>query len=339
MAEHDIVFEDLRGNPETESATVDLDSDDKEKGIERHSQRAGDERVVIDVDRSDYDSDEGDVSFEHGQDDSGNRGEDDEYSKKVRARIEREARAKRKATKERDFWQQRAQAAERQAAEARKTSLEKSVEHLDSSIESVEGRLENAFEEGDSKLQAQLTSKLSDLKADKKAAQYELEHGDFTYGGDSAPDDGKIAPAPDNPQAELVKDWKDKNDDWYGATGFERYTRTANRIDKELYAEGYDPGAQEYYEELDRRIREKHPSLFDDDTVDDDKADSSPPRSPVAPVGGAESASSQQRSSSSRVELDEADFANIRRFNLDPNDPEVLKEYARNKREAERGAL
>ena len=55
----------------------------------------------------------------------------------------------------------------------------------------------------------------------------------------------------------------------------------------------------------------------------------------VAPVDSAESASTKRRSSSSRVELDEHDFENMRRFGLDTNDPDVLKEYAMNKREAE----
>ena len=37
---------------------------------------------------------------------------------------------------------------------------------------------------------------------------------------------------------------------------------------------------------------------------------------------------------SSRVTLTREDYANMRTYGLDPSDPEVLKEYARNKRQA-----
>jgi hypothetical protein len=127
----------------------------------------------------------------------------------------------------------------------------------------------------------------------------------------------------------------DGHSDWYGARGFERQTRLANRIDKEVFADGFRPDSDDYFEELDKRIKKKEPNLFDDVTADDADDDTKGKR-PTSPVAGVETTGvRRQRTSGSKVELTEDDFANMRRFNLDPSDPEVLKEYARNKREAD----
>ena len=68
----------------------------------------------------------------------------------------------------------------------------------------------------------------------------------------------------------------------------------ANRLDKEVFKDGYDPGTEEYFVELDRRIKEKEPDLFDDldagaDDLDTDDTDDRRGKNVVAPVGGNES--------------------------------------------------
>jgi hypothetical protein len=339
MAEHDIVFEDLHGSPEKDHATVDLDSDNKDKGVTRFDDDdSSDRTATVDLEKSGDEGVDVDVSAPTGRDDKGD-GEDDGFSKKVKARIQRATRATKKAKDEAGYWQQQALQAKKDAAELRKRGTEKQVELLDGSIETVEAQLEQAFESGESADQAKLTSRLADLKADKKAAEYELDNWVEPDVGDFSPDSGNIDPAPDNERQKLVAGWMEENDDWYSAKGFERHTRVANRIDKEVFADGFDPGTDEYYEELTNRIKEKFPKLFVDDTEDDDPTDRRSTRrgdNIVAPVDGAESAATKKRTSSSRVELDSDDFANMRRFGLDTNDPAVLREYAANKREADR---
>jgi hypothetical protein len=184
-----------------------------------------------------------------------------------------------------------------------------------------------------------LTTRLSDLKADRVLAESRLN--DLSPDGNLDPFDDKIS-SESGKQESLADKWMDSHSDWYGARGFERQTRLANRIDREVHADGYDPGSPDYFEELDRRLKEKMPDVYEDldanaeEADKDDKPDRNRGRSPVAPVGGNESR--RQRTSGSKVELGEDDFANMRRFGLDTNDPEVIKEYARNKRQAERGA-
>lgn len=339
--ENDVIFEDLHGINEDEPVTVDLDVSKKDTGIERSPTGK-----VADDDAGDNDDyefealrsapkeadgdDEKDVAASTGND------EDDDYSKKVKARIERERRATKKAREESDYWRQQAEKLAKDTSEREKASIERDIEQADSAIEQVQADLERAIEDGQSKEQVRLTNYLTDLKANKARAEFRLT--DLSDSGNLQPFSDKVSPTPKTDESH-ANQWIEGRSEWYRAKGFERQTRVANRIDKEVYKDGFDPNTPEYFEELDKRIKAQFPDLYDDDTSSDE--DSSPrqtrrpTRSPVAPVGGNEDR--RQKSTGSKVELGEADFANMRRFGLDVNNPQVLKEYARNKREAERG--
>lgn len=350
--EDQIVFEDLHGVNEDEPVTIDLDASTKDDGITRtpadevvDDGGKDDDDIRIDSLRSADDDDDiqvGDIVADEtdGDDDAASKaGEDDDYSKKVKARIGRESRAKRKAQQEASYWKQQAEKLAKDSYERDKRSLERGIEQTDSAIERVQTDLERAIEDGQTKDQVRLTNELTDLKADKARAEFSLN--DLSPDGNVQPFDGKISAEPDTAASEAAK-WKDERSDWYGAAGFERQTRLANRIDREVYRDGYDVDTPEYFEELDRRIKEREPKLYDDLDANADKDDKHdkdgkrPTRSPVAPVGGADGR--QRASRGSKVQLGEADFANMRRFGLDPKDPDVLKEYAMSKRESDSGA-
>lgn len=338
MAEHDVVFEDLHGVKEDQTVTVDLDAGTKDDGISRAptDQVAGDDGgnndgVEFDDLRSAQalsQADDDDTASKAGEDDGG-------YSKKVKARIQRATRGEKKAKQEASYWKSQAETLAKETHDREKRTLERSIEQADLAIKQAESDLESAFEDGESKDQVRMTSKLTDLKADKLIAQSTLDN--LAPDGNVQPFDAKVTTVPDEDQS-MADKWKAERSDWYGAKGFDRQTRLANRIDREVYNDGYELETEEYFEELDRRIKAKQPDLYDDDVDDNanddpgDKEHKRPARSPVAGVGHQDSRS---KASSSRVQLTEADFANMRRFNLDTNNPEVLKEYARNKQESE----
>ena len=346
--EDQIVFEDLHGANEDKPVTVDLDADRKDAGIamapdgQSAADDAGnDDLIAIDELRSADD----DAELQVDDDKQASTGsEDDEYSKKVKARIEREARAKRKErqradeqSQRADYWEGQAKELAKNSYEGDKRNLELSIEQADSAITQVQTDLERAIEDGQTKDQVRLTNTLTDLKADKAKAEYGLN--DLSPDGNVQPFDGKISPEGQKPTVSKADKWMEDRSDWYGAKGFERQTRLANRLDKEVYKDGYSPDTEEYFEELDKRIKEKEPKLFDDldagaedDDTNDDKNDRRG-KNVVAPVGGNEAR--HQRTSGSKVDLTPEDFQTMREFNLDTNDPEVLKEFARNKVEAE----
>lgn len=323
----EIVFEDLHGVAEDEAVTVNLDADLNDAGIERTPDDESvdtDDRADDDIQFDDLRSADMAEEQEVEEDDASTVSEEDSYSKKVKARIDREARAKRKAQGEADYWRKQAESLAKDQIRHDKADLESTVERTSSAIRSLETDLERAIEDGNTKDQVKFTSQLTDLKAEKIQAELALK--DLPESVQLQPFDGNVSADDDTDQSKADK-WMSDRADWYGARGFERQTRLANRLDKEVFADGYDPNTAEYFEELDRRIKEKEPNLFDD-------ADEKPRRqrrSPVAPVSDSDSKST--RRSRGKVELGEEDFANIRRFGMDPNDPEVLKEYARNKRE------
>lgn len=336
MAENDIVFEDLHGVNEDQPVTVDLDADTKAAGIERAPTDQ-----VVDDDAGNDDS----VEFEGlrgaedappqplGDDTASSASVDDDYSKKVKARIQRATRATKKERDRGDYWEAQAKGLAKDSYERDKTTAERTIEQADSLIETTLTQLDAAIEAGSTKDQVRLTSLLTDQKAEKIQAEFSLNN--LSPDGNVQPFSDTVPPASDDEPTKAA-DWMESRGDWYGARGFERQTRLANRLDKEVFRDGFEPSTDEYFEELDKRIKAKEPDLYDADvSTDDPPADRKQKRSPVAGVDGADNR--RLRNSGSKVELDEDDFANMRRFNLDPNDPSVLKEYARNKREADQG--
>lgn len=340
MGTDNIVFEDLHGVEEHEDVTIDLDADTKDDGIQRTPDDQSADSVVVDDDdikagdivpdnKSGIDAaDRGDASSDSG---------DDEYSKNVKARIERERRAKLKERNRAEYWEQQAKDLAKRQYENEKLGLESTVEQADQGIERTRADLERAIEDGNTKEQVRLTDDLTNWKAKKARAEASLET--LSPDGNVQPFDGKIS-SETQKGVKPADQWIEDRGDWYRQEGFEKATRLANRLDRELFKEGYDPETSEYFEELDRRIKAKMPDLYDEVSADldadddtEDTGDRKRKRSPVAPVDGDTSRHRGRRGS--KVQLGEADFENMRNFGLDTNDPEVLKEYARNKREAE----
>jgi hypothetical protein len=340
--EDQIVFDDLHGMQEKEPVTVDLDADTKGTGIELSPD---DQSAEVDTGNDDelhFDSlRSADVEADPQVDkevDASSDSEDGKYSKKVKSRIQRATRATAKERQRGDYWEGQAKQLAKDSYQREKRSLEGTIEQSDSRIENTQNQLETAIEGGNTKDQVRLTSLLTDQKAAKIQAEVGLDN--LSPDGNVQPFSDKVTPDGRTDTKAEADTWMEDRGDWYGARGFERQTRLANRLDKEVFADGFDPKTPEYFEELDKRIKEKEPSLYDDldagaDDIDTDDTPRKKGKNVVAPVGGNETR--QQRTNSSKVQLGPEDFATMRQFNLDPNDPAVLKEFAANKREAERG--
>jgi len=335
---NEIVFEDLHGLNEDQPVTIDLDADTKDAGI---TQTPADEVAGADAGHNDtveFDelrSADNDAPTEIVEDKSASSdSEDDGYSKKVKARIQRATRATSKERERGDYWESEAKRLAKSGYDSEKQAFESVIEQADAQIGNTQDQLEAAIEAGNTKDQVKFTSQLTDQKAAKIQAEVNLNN--LAPDGNVQPFSGKVTTKKSS-YPNKSDDWMESRNDWYRADGFERQTRLANRLDKEVFADGYDPATDDYFEELDRRFKEKEPSLYDDekseagDTGDRGRGK---PKTIVADVGGATHKKSARQGN--KVELGEEDFANMRRFNLDPNDPEVLKEYARNKQESNR---
>ena len=197
----------------------------------------------------------------------------EEYSKGVQARIAKLTRKMREA-------ERREQAAVRyaQGVMQEKTELEKKFNKTDSDymkkfettissgMEAAQKELAAAIEAGDAKAQVEANKRIATLafenakldaaKEGRSTVQTEKPVQTLSQGGDvNIPQrDDPINP---DPRAEA---WASKNP-WFGTD--RAMTYTAFEIHKDLTEkEGYDPSSDEYYAEVDKRIRVDFPHKF-----------------------------------------------------------------------------
>jgi hypothetical protein len=88
---------------------------------------------------------------------------------------------------------------------------------------------------------------------------------------------------PDPMVQRLASDWMERNT-WYNPNGSDMDSEIAQRLDKKLTDEGYDPASEDYWEELDDRIKKYLPhksnSGYNDSSVRNQR-----PRSAVTSSG------------------------------------------------------
>jgi len=197
----------------------------------------------------------------------------EEYSKGVQSRIAKLTRKMREAERREGAAVEYAQALEYQRKEDQSrfqkmdtdywSRFEKNVK---TGMESAQKELAGAIESGDAAAQVEANkriatlafdnAKLEQAKANKPVAQ---EPAQLSDGGRLPQQTPQSLPEPD-PQAEA---WASKNT-WFGKD--RAMTFTAFEIHKDLVErEGYDPKSDDYYTEIDKRIRVDFPSKFDKD--------------------------------------------------------------------------
>ena len=192
-----------------------------------------------------------------------------EYSKGVQSRIAKLTRKMREAERQRDSATEYAKAVEEQRkADQRKyfkidSDYQKRFEaNIKTGISAAERELAAAIESGDAKAQVEANKRIATLafeNAKLEQAKEGREEVKLSDGGklpDSTPQDLPTSQRQD-PRAE---DWASKNT-WFGQN--RAMTFTAFEIHKDLVEkEGFDPQSDEYYAEIDKRIRVDFPHKF-----------------------------------------------------------------------------
>ena len=195
----------------------------------------------------------------------------EEYSKGVQNRIAKLTRKMREA-------ERREQAAvEYAAAIEKKRKLDQErfqkvdsdynkrfEENLKTGMDAAQKELALAIEQGDAAAQVEANKRIASLafetaklqQRQQAPVQQESEPVKLSDGGQLPDETPRSLPQAD-PRAE---EWAAKND-WFGND--RAMTFTAFEIHKDLVEkEGFDPRSQEYYEEIDKRIRIDFPSKF-----------------------------------------------------------------------------
>jgi len=193
----------------------------------------------------------------------------EEYSRGVQGRIAKLTRKMREAERQRDSATEYARALENQRQDDQRrfskldTDYWKKFEtNVKSGMDSAQRELATAIEAGDSKAQVEANKRIATLafeNAKVEQAKEGREDVKLSDGGKLPTQTPRDLPyqQPADPKAE---GWAGKNR-WFGQD--RAMTFTAFEIHKDLVEkEGYDPQSNEYYEEVDKRIRVDFPNKF-----------------------------------------------------------------------------
>ena len=191
----------------------------------------------------------------------------EEYSKGVQSRISKLTRKMREAERQRDAATEYARAAEtgRQTLEKRFVRADSEyIKKFESSIkegmDAAQKDLAHAIESGDAKAQVEANKRIATLAFDNA----KLEHSKEVR--EEIPAKPADVREPQQPSSQLPRSdpqaeaWASKNT-WFGQD--RPMTFTAFEIHKDLVdKEGFDPNSDEYYAEVDKRIRVDFPHKF-----------------------------------------------------------------------------
>jgi hypothetical protein len=245
-------------------ASIDVEIDDKETIINKEEPEAV-ETVV---------------KTEEKPTETASEGEMEDYGKKVQSRID-------KLTKKLREAERREQAAVEfaQGVQTKQTELEKRARQLDTGyvnefatrVESqtteAKKQLKDAMDLGDIDAQVEAQQKLARLAVDSDRAKRSIDQRERlkkemeARGVDpnqpqmpqqtQQPPPQAARPAPPDPKAEA---WAEKND-WFGSD--EPMTLTSFSIHRKLMEEGFDTASDDYYKEIDIRMRDTFPHKFE----------------------------------------------------------------------------
>jgi hypothetical protein len=193
----------------------------------------------------------------------------EDYSKGVQARIAKLTRKMREA-------ERREQAATEyaKAVEEKRLALEKRFEKTDADymkkfessistgMEAAQKELAAAIEAGDAQAQVEANKRIATLAFEnaklataKEGREEKITQAEKPVQLSDGPTEMPSEPAPD-PKAE---DWASRNS-WFGQD--RAMTYTAFEIHKDLVNEGFDPKSDDYYAEVDKRIKVDFPHKF-----------------------------------------------------------------------------
>ena len=192
----------------------------------------------------------------------------EDYSKGVQSRISKLTRKMREAERQRDSATEYAQALETQRQSDQKHVLKIDTDYwkrfetnIKTGMESAQRELASAIEAGDAKAQVEANKRIATLAFDNaklENAKERKEDVKLSDGGKLPRQTPQTLPEqPADPQAEA---WASKNT-WFGKD--RAMTFTAFEIHKDLVErEGYDPKSNEYYDEVNKRIKVDFPHKF-----------------------------------------------------------------------------
>ena len=268
--------------PDEENKTVDIDTSgpDAEVTIEETKDEAVIETENTEQETENTEQEKVETKQELEEGGEAKEKKDDEqledYSKGVQSRIAKLTRKMREAERREKAALEYAKAVEakRQTVETKFTKVNEDYvkqfeTRVKTGLDSVQKELASAIENADAASQIEAQKKIAALSIDEARlnALKEQQTNTTTTKEEPAPRLSAADPLSDSAQKPLpapdprAEDWASQNT-WFGKD--RAMTYTAFEIHKDLTErEGFDPQSDEYYVEVDKRIRLEFPQKFD----------------------------------------------------------------------------
>ena len=206
-------------------------------------------------------------------------GEMEDYGKKVQSRIDKLTKRIRESERREQAAIQYAQGVQQDAQKMRQKArnldtgyVTEFASRVEAETEEAKKALKAAVELGDSDAQVDAQQKLARLaieservkstQAQRERLKKEMEARGLNPNQPQMPNPQQMQPqaAPPPPPDPKAEAWADKNK-WFGED--EPMTLTSFSIHRKLVEEGYDPSSDDYYNQIDIRMRETFPHKFD----------------------------------------------------------------------------
>ena len=236
-----------------------------------------------------------------------NQKEVEEYSEGVKKRIAKLTKKMREAERQREEALRYAQSIkqERDQYEATATSLDKNYVtemegRISSSISAAQAKLAAARQNEDSKAEVEALTAISQLGYEQgKLAELKTQHQVQETAAKEKPVEQPIQRQPEPARDPKAEAWAEKNE-WFGKDNAMTYT--AFDLHRKLTEEeGMDPQSDEYYKEVDRRIRLEFPHKFDRPV--EEKQTTKPTQNVASATRSTKSGRKQVRLTSSQVAI------------------------------------
>lgn len=257
---------------------------------------------------------------EQEQPQAANEDELQEYSKNVQQRISKLTKKYRDEEAQRVAAVEFAEAVKKQNEELKQrlNALDQSYTsefgtRVDSQIESAKQAYQKAYDDGDAEAMFEAQKNLSRLALDQARLDQAKQRQERTVEEPAQPPQQPAAPPQPQQPDPKAEAWAQKNE-WFGSD--QTMTYAAFGLHRQLIEdEGFDPQSDEYYNELDNRMKKEFPHKF-----------AAPTKSDTGPrVASAESTASRSKSTKGRrtVKLTPSQIAIAKRLNV------PLEEYAK----------
>ena len=202
-----------------------------------------------------------------------------------------------------------------------KTSLEKNFEsaeaQINSRIELAEDAYRQALESGDTDRIVIAQKNLNKAQGDATTLQVTRNQYQPVEAEKAQQPQQQVQQQQPAQYDKLAVEWAGRNP-WFGQDNV--MTTLALEIDQELKTEGYDPTDEDFYKEIDTRLRSKYPQRFSGEVQQEREQETS---TPAQVVGGASRTSST--SSGKKVRLTKEDVRLAEKWGI------PLEQYAAEK--------